>query len=225
MRYRIQKTADGAALLRNFADAIAGGADRPACLARVECCPWGGAYRPEMLFMAGWNDTALYVALRTYESSPRAVVTEPNGRVWCDSCMEFFLSPSADLSAGYFNFEMNANGALLLHFGKNPQTREEVVWLPEDLRSTGARSAVVASNGNDRGRDYWQLLLTAPVSLLARYAPDFKLVPGLAVRANVYKCGDETAIPHFLCYSPIDADRVREPNFHVPEYFGEMVLD
>ena len=33
------------------------------------------------------------------------------------------------------------------------------------------------------------------------------------------KCGDDTAVPHFLSWNPIGAPR---PNFHTPEYFGEI---
>ena len=225
MVYQIQRTADGEALQKTFHAAVSSSSSDASGLGRVACYPWGGSYRPEMLFMIGWNETAIYAVLRTYESNPRAIVTEPNGRVWCDSCMEFFLSPSADLSAGYFNFEMNANAALLLHFGLNPQSREEVTWLPHDLQGMGAAAAVRAVSGNDRGRDYWQLLLTAPVSMIARYVQGFQPASGAAVRANVYKCGDETAAAHFGCFYPIDAEAVREPNFHVPAYFGKMVFE
>ena len=86
-------------------------------LGRVSCYPWGGDYRPEMLFKIGHGEDALLVNLLCYEEAPVITATERNGAVWNDSCLEFFVSPSEDLSAGYFNFQINAHPTLLLHYG------------------------------------------------------------------------------------------------------------
>ena len=40
--------------------------------------------------------------------------------------------------------------------------------------------------------------------------------------ANLYKCGDKTAHPHFLSWAPIQEV---EPAFHRPQFFGTFVLD
>ena len=42
-----------------------------------------------------------------------------------------------------------------------------------------------------------------------------------SIRANFYKCGDKTAHPHYLSWSPIDTPK---PDFHRPEFFGELIL-
>ena len=42
-----------------------------------------------------------------------------------------------------------------------------------------------------------------------------------SIRANFYKCGDKTAHPHYLSWSPIDTPK---PDFHRPEFFGELLL-
>ena len=41
------------------------------------------------------------------------------------------------------------------------------------------------------------------------------------IRANFYKCGDKTAHPHFLSWSPVSTEK---PDFHRPEFFGELYL-
>ena len=41
------------------------------------------------------------------------------------------------------------------------------------------------------------------------------------IQANFYKCGEETAHPHYLSWNPIKTSR---PDFHRPEYFGELKL-
>ena len=42
-----------------------------------------------------------------------------------------------------------------------------------------------------------------------------------SLRANFYKCGDKTAHPHYLSWSPIHTEK---PDFHRPEFFGELIL-
>ena len=41
------------------------------------------------------------------------------------------------------------------------------------------------------------------------------------LRANFYKCGDKTAHPHFLSWNPVGTP---SPDFHRPEFFGELIL-
>ena len=40
-----------------------------------------------------------------------------------------------------------------------------------------------------------------------------------SLRANFYKCGDGTSVPHFLSWSHIETET---PDFHCPEFFGNM---
>jgi hypothetical protein len=39
------------------------------------------------------------------------------------------------------------------------------------------------------------------------------------IMGNFYKCADETISPHYLSWNPIDAPA---PDFHRPEFFGEI---
>ena len=36
---------------------------------------------------------------------------------------------------------------------------------------------------------------------------------------NFYKCGDQQVVPHYLSWAPITTEN---PDFHRPEYFGEL---
>jgi len=182
----------------------------------VENYPWGGSYRPRMEFRIGYDDGGLHVNLKCFEKNPKAVHIGRNASVWLDSCMEFFFSPSADLSAGYFNCEMNSSPSMLLHFGLTPgdDTRCEVEWPDEafDLRCA-------------KDEESWTLHVYLPFDMVRKYVPSFAPTSGMILRTNVFKCGDETECAHFGCHFPIDANAVPEPLFHVPEYFGEMVLE
>ena len=64
------------------------------------------------------------------------------------------------------------------------------------------------------GQEWWRVALI-PFSVL-----DVDAVPA-TLRCNFYKCGDNCAIPHYLSWAPIDTPA---PNFHCPEFFGEVTL-
>ncbi|MCK7480493.1 MAG: carbohydrate-binding family 9-like protein [Candidatus Moduliflexus flocculans] len=44
---------------------------------------------------------------------------------------------------------------------------------------------------------------------------------GCRSAANFYKCGDETEFPHYGAWSPVETPA---PDFHRPEFFGEIVF-
>ena len=39
--------------------------------------------------------------------------------------------------------------------------------------------------------------------------------------ANLYKCGDATVIPHYLTWNRVE---VTDIDFHLPEFFGKLIL-
>jgi len=72
--------------------------------------------------------------------------------------------------------------------------------------------------------DRWTLDLTVPFDLVRHHLPGFEPKAGMIIHGNFYKCGDETASPHFGCYFPIDPEKVPRPRFHKPEYYGKLLL-
>ncbi len=190
---------------------------------RIALTPWGAQYKPDARFYIGWTDDALHVHLRAYEANPVADITERNGNVCTDSCLEFFFSLSPDCSNGYFNFETNANPTLLLHYGlgnKYPG-RVHVDWPIEDFHMTCTRDTDACSVG---GGVYWQVNYIVPLDMLRKYVPDASLYAGEIIRANLYKCGRTRQVNHHLTWADFDTTDVPRPNFHQPKYFGEMVL-
>lgn len=181
---------------------------------KIETYPWGCAYRPETVFRAGWTENGIRVLMECREADPLRRVKQPNGNVWCDSCMEFFVAPGETAADGYFNFEMNANGALLLGWGVSDT---EFVLSDFPREKIALRAEVYA--------DRWALNLIVPFALFRRHMPGFVPTPGKILHGNFYKCGDETASPHFGCYFPIDPASVPTPCFHVPEYYGKLLLE
>jgi hypothetical protein len=70
------------------------------------------------------------------------------------------------------------------------------------------------------GADFWALAYRLPLSLFEKYYSG-RIAPGRVARANFYKCGDETEIPHYGAWNPVGSPK---PDFHLPEYFGRILF-
>lgn len=173
-------------------------------------------YCPEAAFRMAWCPDGLVLHYRVSEQSVRAHYAEDGGKVWTDSCVECFVR-NVDNDT-YYNIECNCIGTLLAASGDSRHNRVPVA--PE------LRSAVLrwASLGNEAFAERmepttWEVALVIPAQLFT--AHPLRLEAGTLLRANFYKCGDELSVPHFISWNPIE---VAEPDFHRPEYFGELEL-
>ncbi len=180
----------------------------------VACYPWGCSYRPRTEFRIGYDDKGIHVFMTTWEKHPKADCTERNGEVWFDSCMEFFVEPVR--GKGYFNCELNSHPAMLLCFGTGTgdDERDFVDWPTEDFDIECTKT-----------EDTWSLHYCVPFAMLKKYVPEFEPKSGTVLHTNVFKCGDKTEFPHFGCHYPIEGHLFAKPEFHAPQYFGEMVLE
>ena len=144
----------------------------------------------------------------------RAQNLEDNGRQWEDSCCEFFVGePGGDR---YFNFEINCIGRILGASG--PDRHDRVRQAPADLARI-RRITTLPAQAIDEADTLrsWDIAVLIPFAL---FGAD-PACPPATLRANFYKCGDKTAHPHFLSWNPIDTP---QPDFHRPDFFGELVL-
>ena len=143
-----------------------------------------------------------------------ALVTEDNGEVWTDSCVEFFIAP--DDSGYYYNFECTCIGRLLAGFRRErehathatPRVMESILRNP----SLGPRPFP-----EHEGDNRWSVVLAIPPQALFMHSlTDWS---GLKAKVNLYKCGDKLSQPHFLSWKPIAAPK---PDFHLPEFFEQI---
>lgn len=183
----------------------------------VGCAPWGGDYRPKTFAKVCHDGGALHVCMRSYEKDIRTAVREHEGKIHTDSCMEFFFSPCPDEGCEYFNMEMNPLGYLKFNYGSGRGGRIKTV---EDT----SMYAVLATQSEDGDGAYWQLVYSIPFDLIRSFAPSFEGKKGERIRGNFYKCGELAPCPHLLAWNPIDNRAYPNPDFHRPEFFGEMVL-
>ena len=139
---------------------------------------------------------------------------EDNGRSWEDSCCEFFVTNPFDGS--YYNFELTCVGSLLAANGSGRQNR-----VPLDPRTVGKvirHSSLERKPLEINGKIFgWTVVMLIPFEIIGIDPANLPV----SVRGNFYKCGDLTAHPHFLSWNPIGTPK---PDFHQPEYFGELIL-
>ena len=178
--------------------------------------PSGYPYCPEVAFRMAWCPGGLVLHYRVSEQSVRALYAEDGGKVWTDSCVECFIR-NADNNT-YYNIECNCIGTLLAASG---DSRHDRVPVAPELRSAVLRWASLGNEAFEERMEptTWEVALVIPAQLFA--AHPLRLEAGTLLRANFYKCGDELSVPHFLSWNPIE---VAEPDFHRPEYFGELEL-
>lgn len=174
--------------------------------------PWGKDYCP-LSWAKIWFEpgSGFHVLLHCEESSPKAVFTCSDDPVYQDSCLECFLQFYPEQSEVYMNFETNANGAMLCQQGT---CREDRIF----IRNQGMKQPAVTAF---RTAYAWEVSYVIPLELIRRVYGRCDFVPGQVIRGNFYKCGDKTEIPHYGCWSKIGCS---SPDYHRPEYFGELIM-
>ena len=174
-----------------------------------------------------YDHEALYVHFRVEDQHVLSVNTQYQSSVCRDSCVEFFVETKP--GTGYFNFEINAGGTILLY---------HMVPVREPVKAYNDSKAVqVAHEHLDQiqifhslpnvvrperhGPLTWSIEYRVPFSLFEAYVPGATPVKaGTAWRANFYKCADQTSKPHWASWAPIDPALA----FHRPDYFAPIIF-
>ena len=157
-----------------------------------------------------YDSQALYVRLVAKEKNIRAEETGRIGVPSKDSCLEFFFSPEED-DGRYFNFEFNP--AMCMHIGFGTCRHDSARLLPKP--SANINPEVIRT---DEG---WELTYQIPYTFIRMFFPAFTPAPGKKMRANFYKCGELTEVEHYFAWNPVDTPT---PDFHRPEFFGELIF-
>ncbi len=172
--------------------------------------------KPEVSVEVSNDHEALYLHYRVKGEQLRAVTTEDQGPVWEDSCVEFFCQVPGDKH--YCNFECNCIGSMV---GSRRLGRaEDVVPFSPDEMGTIERKCTFPREAFEEkdGLFAWEVELRIPLRLIFR---EKKPAFPQTLKANFYKCADKTKKPHFVSWQPIDLPK---PDFHCPQFFGEITL-
>lgn len=174
--------------------------------------PWLSAYPDRFQAGArmGYNRNGLQVLMYACESPILSLETRFGGMPCLDSCMEFFFSPFPDRDDRYINIEINPSG--IAHVAVGIRGKRYVY----DREVPGM---VIRTARYDGG--VWAISFNVPESFLYTHFADFP-ASGAVIKGNFYKCSGGGLHEHYGTWAHVGTER---PDFHRPEYFGDLVLE
>jgi len=182
----------------------------------------GGDHRPVVRFKGMYDDAGIYVRFDVQDKFVLSKYTQYQDPVCRDSCVEFFVRPRPD--RGYFNFEINCGGTMLLYYIEDATPTPQVFAKWREVTAQDARSVRIEHTMPKQvvpeltDPTNWQLGLFVPYSLFETYMGPIPHGAGATWRGNFYKCADGCSHPHWACWAEIG-----EPlNFHKPERFAPL---
>jgi hypothetical protein len=183
----------------------------------IDYSPWSDSTdKPDVSFAFAHGRKCVLIKYFVREPVIRATYFRAQDPVYEDSCVEFFVRFNDEPE--YYNFEFNILGACLLYFGPD---RHDRVPAPTEEIST-MRFFANLQNVSIEGRNEmdWQLTVMIPLTVFFKHK--FETMTGVATRANFQKCGDSLPSPHYLVWNYIESEN---PDFHRPEFFGEVEFE
>jgi len=187
--------------------------------------PESSDHRPRTRAKLLYDPSNIYGIFHVLDRYVRSVETRYQGYTCRDSCVEFFVKP--DVGPGYFNFEWNCGGTMLVYYVTDTTRRPDgefrgFIELP---KADGDMVAVYHSmpavvEPEIKEPTEWTLEFRIPFALIEKYAGPLGNIPGQEWRANFYKCGDRTSHPHWASWSPVE-----KLDFHLPHCFGTIEFE
>ncbi|MDY6912888.1 MAG: carbohydrate-binding family 9-like protein [Planctomycetota bacterium] len=189
------------------------------CVVRVDNYPWhvGGSKQPTTVRLL-YDQEAIYAQFRCRDRHIHCRTTRLNGPVCKDSCVEFFAATEPQARPDYFNLEVNCCG--VFHIGFGPSIDNRRLISPALAERIDIAASVPGPTKNESGTDRaWWVAAAVPFDVLSELTGR-RVRPhsGDVWRGNFYRCGGNTD-PQFACWNWIDS---RKPDFHVPEFFGQL---
>ncbi len=179
----------------------------------IDKCLWGyNNYKPLVFAQLSYDNQGFLVKYTVGEKNPKRTKTEHFESVHLDSCVEFFANFDPDHDDHYFNFETNANGAMNVAY--RASRNDSILLTHEEVESFEITPVIFS--------DHWEVGYKIGFDFIKKYVKDFDISKCNDIKANFYKCGDETESEHYICYNHVGHPT---PDFHRPEYFARIILD
>lgn len=171
-------------------------------------------YKPIVAFDIARSKVNLYIRYFVKGNSLKALYEADGSPVYTDSCVEFFMKRVDD--PNYYNFEFNCIGTCDASYRESRDSKKSLT--AEEYASIRRFSSLPHTAFSEKLGVYsWEVVVAIPFRLMG-LDPDN--LPE-KIMGNFYKCADDTEFPHFVSWSPIG---LPTPNFHCPEFFGEIYL-
>lgn len=180
---------------------------------KIDCVNWAEySYKPTVEFHVARSDDNFFILYTVNEQSTRAMTTTDGSEVYFDSCVEFFMQTVS--SNTYTNFEFNAIGTC---DSSRRESRDSKTTLSADEFQLIKRYSTLGTEPFDETHltDKWQIIVSIPLSVMGL---DKNKLPE-KIKGNFYKCGDATTPAHYISWNAITLE---QPNFHCPNFFGEI---
>ncbi|MDZ4859171.1 MAG: carbohydrate-binding family 9-like protein [Candidatus Hydrogenedentes bacterium] len=182
--------------------------------------PMSSDHHPDARARVLYSDEGLHIIFRVLDRYVRSITTDYMGPVYKDACVEFFVQPRA--GKGYFNFEMNCGGTLLLSYvteveveGKKKKNYEEMPWeYGKQVEVFHSMPKTVEPEHTEAVE--WRIEYRIPFGIFEKYLGPLGNVAGQEWRGNFYKCAENNSHPHWGAWSPVG----EQLNFHQPDKFG-----
>ena len=172
-------------------------------------------YIPMTAVSLAYTTKALYLHFAFMSKGIRVTILEDGSPVHYDSCVEAFIQIPGD--ERYINFEFNAAG-MCDASRRTGREDPEPFTSAEYAQIERKASLPLKQYVNDFDISCRTLIAKIPLKILGIESEE--QIPE-SIRANFYKCGDHTVIPHFASWALVETE---EPDFHRPEYFGTLYL-
>ena len=179
-------------------------------------------HRPKTEARVLYDSKGVYVFFRVQDRYVRAVAAQYQDSVCTDSCVEFFVQPKT--GKGYFNFEVNCGGVVLLYFVEDAAggagDRKNRTHVPKELFETMRVYHSMPARVPEEIAEptVWTVAYFVPFSLFEAYVGPVGDVAGQTWRANFYKCADKTSHPHWASW--VDIGPIL--SFHQPAFFAPI---
>lgn len=156
-----------------------------------------------------WSDSAFYVRFEANQFEPLVISPTLNLKtktvgLWDRDVCEIFVAPNREEPQKYYEFEIAPTGEWLdLKIHQLPEQRETDFDYRSEMRSA---AQIEAGKVLTAIKIPWEAFGTAPRE-------------NDIWRGNLFRCVGSGAKRGYLAWSPT---RTVQPNFHVPEAFGEF---
>ncbi|MBP8067625.1 MAG: hypothetical protein KAY27_03595 [Pedobacter sp.] len=179
--------------------------------------PWAGfKSNCQTNFVIAHTGDAICLKFFVQEDVIKVTTYQTNGRVHKDNCVEFFVAFGTQKK--YYNIEFNCTGVCLVGFGAGRLNR---VLLDEKLiANVKTHIKINTTPANSPTKYAWEITAILPIQIFE--AANLISFHQVKAAGNFFKCGDDLPQPHFYSWNKIEAET---PDFHLPEFFGELAFD
>ena len=187
--------------------------------------PRGSDHRPRTQVRVLHDGGSIAVMFRVEDRYVLARHTEYQSPTHKDSCVEFFVKPGP--GSGYFNFEFNAIGTLLLWYVEKPRGEDgqfqKYTEVPGEIaEKIEVHSSLSGPIEHEIMHDIvWTVSFRVPAGLFEPFTGTLGPFNGQQWRANFFKCADETSHPHWGYWADVE----EKLDFHQPDKFGALIFE